>query len=93
MPDCYLDFHLLKIGLKLSSLHIVSGGTVFNPSAFSEKKLLLIYLLDGNIGRQKEALYALQHLMHRLEHPNSELKIFYYSIFGRFRLSNGQFGL
>ena len=28
--------------------------------------------LDANIQREVEALTALQYLMHRLEHPNSE---------------------
>jgi translation initiation factor 4G len=29
--------------------------------------------LDGDVDREKQALYSLQHLMHRLEHPNKLL--------------------
>ena len=34
--------------------------------------MVLRKYMDDDLGRQKQALYALQHLMHRLEHPNSE---------------------
>ncbi len=41
-----------------------------------ERKNILIHCLDGNVDREKEALYALQLLMHKLQHPNSKF-IFY----------------
>jgi hypothetical protein len=38
---------------------------------------LIHHYLDGNVAREKQALYALQYLMHRMEHPNSKLEQFF----------------
>ncbi len=40
--------------------------------ALHERKNILLHCLDGNVDREKEALYALQFLMHKLQHPNSK---------------------
>ena len=39
----------------------------------SERKNLLRHYLDTDEGRELQALYALQNLMHRMEHPSSKL--------------------
>ena len=44
----------------------------FHREIMDERKNLLRTYLDGNLEREKQALYALQYLMHRLEHPNSK---------------------
>ncbi len=44
----------------------------FHREFMDERKNLLRTYLDGNLEREKQALYALQYLMHRLEHPNSK---------------------
>ena len=44
----------------------------FHRENMDERKNLLRTYLDGNLEREKQALYALQSLMHRLEHPNSK---------------------
>ena len=43
-----------------------------DKEALSNRCLVLRKYVDDNVERQKQTLYALQHLMHRLEHPNSE---------------------
>jgi len=44
-----------------------------NVHLMGERSSLLKKYLDGEMQLELQALYSLQHLMHRLEHPNSEL--------------------
>lgn len=43
-----------------------------NETEFTNRCSVLKRYVDANIDREKQVLYALQHLMHTLEHPNSK---------------------
>ena len=43
-----------------------------DKETLTNRCVVLRKYVDDDLGRQKQTLYALQHLMHRLEHPNSE---------------------
>jgi hypothetical protein len=49
----------------------------FYREVMTECKNLIHHYLDGNVAREKQALYALQYLMHRMEHPNCKLEQFF----------------
>ncbi len=56
-----------------------------------ERKNLLRTYLDGKVPREKQALYALQNLMHKMEHPNSKYrraKMLLYSINVEYTISD-----
>lgn len=44
-----------------------------NETEFTNRCSVLKRYVDANIDREKQVLYALQHLMHTLEHPNKLL--------------------
>ena len=59
---------------------IFSSGTVgnqceFNKTEMSDLAIVLKKHIDGDQKLEVQALYALQHLMHRLEHPNSKSRL------------------
>jgi len=47
--------------------------------------------VDDDLGRQKQTLYALQHLMHRLEHPNKLLHSFFDELYNNDIVSDEAF--
>ncbi len=49
-----------------------AGSYEFQKPALEVRTPLFKRFLDNNQQREMQALYALQHLMHKLEHPNSE---------------------
>ena len=50
----------------------VGNQCELNQEVLKDRVSILKKYVDGNQEREKNALYSLQHLMHRLEHPNSE---------------------
>ena len=52
------------------------GQLTLNETEFTNRCSVLKRYVDANIDREKQVLYALQHLMHQMEHPNSEYSIF-----------------
>ena len=62
-------------GLNDSNLSPSGSGSSqgdLDKERLGARTVVLRKYMDDDLGRQKQALYALQHLMHRLEHPNSE---------------------
>ena len=51
---------------------LFSETNQFQRDIMNELKNLLRTYLDGKVPREKQALYALQYLMHKMEHPNSK---------------------
>ncbi len=49
-----------------------SNQIEFQKNVLTQRTPIFKRYLDGDPPREAQALYALQHLMHRLEHPNSE---------------------
>ena len=49
------------------------GQLTLNETEFTNRCSVLKRYVDANIDREKQVLYALQHLMHQMEHPNSKL--------------------
>lgn len=45
---------------------------ILNDNALSSRATILKRILDANVEREIQALYALQALITRLEHPNSK---------------------
>ena len=71
---------LLLSSRKLTPFPGISGSGSgqqgdLDKESLSARCLVLRKYVDDNVERQKQTLYALQHLMHRLEHPNSEFTI------------------
>lgn len=54
------------------------GQLTLNETEFTNRCSVLKRYVDANIDREKQVLYALQHLMHQMEHPNSECSIFFF---------------
>jgi len=46
------------------------GQLTLNETEFTNRCSVLKRYVDANIDREKQVLYALQHLMHQMEHPN-----------------------
>ncbi len=62
-----------RVGARVDPKGKVFENFEFNPNAFKFRHVVLKRYLDGKLDRDVQALYAFQHLMHKMEHPNSEL--------------------
>jgi hypothetical protein len=64
----------------ISTSHSFVAGE-FSREAIARRKNVMNHCLDGKADRELQSLYALQHLMHKLEHPNSKLLVEFYFAF------------
>ena len=51
------------------------SGATLNQEAMQHRAVILKRILDAKVERETQALYALQALIHKLQHPNSEYHI------------------
>jgi len=63
----------LAVVLAKGSIHESRGQLALNENEFNDRCSVLKKFVDANIEREKQVLYALQHLMHQMEHPNKLL--------------------
>jgi len=70
-----------------------SGSSQGNldKSRFGDRTVVLQKYMSDDLGRQRQALYALQHLMHRLEHPNKLLHYFFEELYNNDIVSDEAF--
>jgi len=62
-------FLLSKIIENFSILIQASEGFVSDKDSFKHRSSILRRYIDGKINLEVQALYAVHHLMHKLEHP------------------------
>ena len=85
---CYTGWPIFKflgsIPLKIQFSFLIADGTgmcQLNESAFEDRSLIVKRYIGANIDWEKQALYALQHLMQELEHPTSKCHFYVKTLF------------
>ena len=66
---------MFQIFLSFSANIDIFSGSVFMGDAMNDRKNLLRCCLDGKPDRELQALFALQQLMHQMQHPTSKSDI------------------
>jgi len=72
VKDLFLDNRRLTLYWSLIGVLTFAAALTFHRETMDNRLNILRVCIDGSLELQKQALFALQQLMHRLEYPNSK---------------------